>query len=348
MIKIGLAQINFWVGDFEKNIKKIITFINKAKQNKLDLLIFPELSVVGYPPLDLLLNTQFINKNLQFLNLIIKETKNLSCLVGFVNKKDKDIYNACAFISNRKLVSVYHKVKLEENIFFNEKRYFKEGSSPYIYEFKNYKFSISLGKELKHLYSYFKKNKVDFIVNPSCFPFYLGEFDSRKNFLSSLAKKINSSILNCNLVGAQDELVFGGKSMLVSSLGELILYGKGFEEELLIFKFKLNKKYRAKKFLTDNMKDIFSAISLGIYDYVRKSGFKKVILGVSGGLDSALVLTITTITLGKKNVKALIMPSRYTSMETFSDAKKICKKLGIEYFIIDIEEIFQTYLKILK
>ncbi|UCD15265.1 MAG: NAD+ synthase, partial [Candidatus Omnitrophota bacterium] len=350
MLKIVLAQINSWVADLEGNAGKIIHNIRKAKKQGVNLLIFPELALVGYPPEDLLHKPHFIEKNIQYLKVITKEAKGIIVLVGFVDCCDNKIYNACAVLQDGRLTDVYHKIQLPNYGVFDEKRYFSPGENLSFYELEGYKFSISICEDLwdKNAMELLKNKGLDFIVNISASPFHLGKVALREKILSGAAKQTNACIFYCNLVGGQDELVFDGTSKIFSPAGKLIKYAKRFQEDFLKFSFNKNKKYLSQKVSVKEEEEAYSALRLGLFDYVKKNGFKKVIVGVSGGIDSAVVIALAAQVLGPDNVCALIMPSQYTSKDTFSDAKKICENLKIKYFIVNIEEILKSYLDILQ
>jgi NAD+ synthase (glutamine-hydrolysing) len=350
MIKIALAQINPIVGDIEYNCAKIIDYIKQAKKKKVDLIVFPELALVGYPPEDLLLKDHFIEKNKKFLKLIQQKCTKIVALVGFVDKDKNSIYNSCAIIQNKKIIDVYRKIILPNYGIFDEKRYFQAGSDLFSYVLGDYKFAISICEDIwnEQFISSLKGKGFDFIVNASASPFHLGKALERERVLSLAAKKTKSFVFYCNLVGGQDEAVFDGTSKVFSSKGKLIACAKRFHEDLLIFKLNKKIKHPSRKVEIKEDGEAFSALRLGLYDYVKKNGFRKVVVGVSGGIDSAIVIALATIALGRKNVCALIMPSCYTSDETFCDAKKICQNLKIKYHVVDIEDILQPYLRDLK
>jgi len=350
MIKIALAQINPTVGDIEKNCAKIIEYINKAKKQRADLVVFPELALVGYPPEDLLLKKDFIEKNRNFLELVRKKASNISVLVGFVNKEKGSIYNSCALIQNKKIKDIYHKIILPNYGVFDEKRYFTSGNSLDIYDFGSYKFAISICEDVwdRRFVNSLSKKDLDFLINISASPFHLGKALERERVLSQAAKKLKSYIFYCNLVGGQDEIVFDGTSKILSPQGKLVAHAKRFSEDLLVFKLNKNKKHLKKGVKIKNEEEAFSALRLGLYDYVRKNGFKKVVVGVSGGIDSAVVVSLAAIALGRENVFALIMPSPFTAKATYNDALRVCRNLGIKHHVVDINNIFGPYLKDLK
>ena len=350
MIKIALAQINPTVGDLKQNRAKIIAFIRKAKKKGADLVVFPELALTGYPPEDLLLKNHFISKNIQVLSSVKKECKGIAALVGFVDKKGDSIYNSCALIRNGKVENIYRKNILPNYGVFDEKRYFSSGNRLAVDTIKGYSFAVSICEDIweERVINSLRKKSPDFVINISASPFHLGKVSIREKVLSHAAKGIRSFILYCNLVGGQDELVFDGTSKVISPSGKLIAFAKRFSEDLLIFNLDKKKKYPTKRILTQEAQEAFLALRLGLYDYVRKNGFKKVVVGVSGGIDSAVVVALAKEALGKENVYGLIMPSLYTSKGTFRDAKQICKNLGIKHSVVRIDNTLQTYLEDLK
>lgn len=349
MLKIALAQINPCVGDIAYNADKIISNIRKAKSVNADIVIFPELSLTGYPPEDLLLKPHFIEENLRYLKIIEKETKGIIALLGFVDKSKDGIYNSCAFLNNGELKDVYRKIYLPNYGVFDEKRYFVPGEFLSFYTFKGYKFCVSICEDIWR--EGFVRNltgkELDFVVNISSSPFHLGKISVREKIVSNLAKKTGAYVLYADLVGGQDELVFDGTSMVVAPSGKIVSCAKRFEEDFLLFELNGKETYQEKCISVKEEEEAYSALKLGLSDYVKKNGFKKAIIGVSGGIDSAVVASLAAAALGKDNVRGLIMPSRYTSKGTFTDAKLTCENLGIGYEIIKIDEILDTYLKIL-
>lgn len=347
MIKIAIAQINPCVGDLKGNYQKIIENIKKAKKKKADIVVFGELILCGYPPEDLLLKPHFVKENIRYLNKIKSCTKGIAIIVGFVDKEGDEIYNSYAFIVNGKIKDIYHKVQLPNYGVFDEKRYFGHGDRISIYSFNGYNFSINICEDIwrDEYVAQLEDKNLDFLINISASPYHLGKIFLRRKVLSRASKRINCFLLYCHLVGGQDELVFDGTSMVFSPQGKLITYAKRFEEDFLIFVLNKKNRYSSKELRVSAAEEIFFALRLGLFDYVKKHNFDKVIVGVSGGIDSAVVVSLAALALGKNNVYALLMPSLYTSSETFNDAKKICRNLGLKYGIINIDEIFQSELK---
>jgi len=350
MLKIALAQINSHVGDIAANSRKIISSINSAKAKGADIIIFPELSLVGYPPEDLLLKAHFIEENIRYLKIIQKECTNIIVILGFVEKYEDKIYNACAFIQDGKIKDIYRKIYLPNYGVFDEKRYFSSGSFVSFYTFKGYKFCTSICEDIwkDDFVRGLKGKNLDFVINISASPFHLGKISLREKAISNLALTSQAFVFYCDLVGGQDELVFDGTSMVANRDGNIVARAKRFNEDLVFFKLDRKSKYPTEKASASEEEEAFCALKLGLHDYVNKNGFKKVIVGVSGGIDSAVVATLAALSLGKENVFALIMPTRYTSKETYQDAKTVCKNLGIDYNIINIDGLLDAYINTLK
>ncbi|MBD3264569.1 MAG: NAD+ synthase, partial [Candidatus Omnitrophica bacterium] len=219
-----------------------------------------------------------------------------------------------------------------------------------VYEFGDKKFTVNICEDIwtQDYLNILKNKKMDFIVNISASPFHLDKIKVRNRILSQAASRLKTFVLYCNLTGGQDELVFDGTSSVFSPEGNLISVAGRFREELLTFNLGRRKKYSSKKIKMSPEEEAFLALKKGLSDYVKKNGFSRVVVGVSGGIDSAVVLSIAKMSLGSSNVCALIMPSRYTSPQTLRDAKRLCKKLKVDYHTIEIDSIFEEYLKRLK
>ncbi len=349
MIKIALAQINPTVGALAQNSKKIIEFIQKAKKKKANFIVFPELALTGYPPEDLLLKQHFIRQNLYFLKKIVKATAQITLILGFVDKKKGRTYNSCAVIQNKKIIDIYHKINLPNYGVFDERRYFSSGDTFPIYELEGKKFSLTTCEDIwqKKQIEKLKNRQIDFIINVSASPFSLKKLAQRKKIISQAAKTIKSYIFYCNLAGAQDEIVFDGRSLIYSPEGKPLKIAKSFSEDILYFNLDRpkNKKIQVK---AKKINDIYQALCLGIKDYMQKNKFQKAILGLSGGLDSAVTLSVVTESIGKNKIEALIMPSRYSCPQSMHDAKKLANNLGVKYRIINIDNLFNSFLKNLK
>ncbi|MBI4842871.1 MAG: NAD+ synthase [Nitrospirae bacterium] len=384
-MRISLAQINPIVGDLEGNSRKIIACIKKARSLKADIIAFPELSVTGYPPEDLLLKPHFIDGNIDVLNTIRKEVLGIAAIVGFVDRSEW-LYNAAAVISEKKIIDIYHKKHLPNYGVFDEHRYFKGGTVYPVYSFNGIKVGINICEDI---WSDNGPSKVqahsgaELIININASPYSIGKRDFREEIVRKRARECAVSVAYVNMVGGQDELVFDGGSFLMDPDGKVLLRCGQFIEDLLTFDFEpwagrsmprrvksfrgllsagekikmvdmtcpsSKKKPALKKSIVKEMpgtEEIYNALMLGTRDYVRKNGFKGVVIGTSGGVDSALVATIAADSLGAENVHALFMPSMYSSRESREDAYLHADNLGIKLFTIPVSGIYRQYLKTL-
>ncbi|MDI6731394.1 MAG: NAD+ synthase [Candidatus Margulisbacteria bacterium] len=354
-MKLALAQINPTVGDLTGNTQKILAFITDAKSQKADLIIFPELAITGYPPEDLLLKPQFIADNLSALREIVKHCRGIAAFIGFVDKKSKGIFNAGAFIENGKIKKIYHKVHLPNYAVFDEKRYFTAGKEGVMVSYKGLKIGLGICEDIwaeKGPYLAEARKGADLIININASPYHIGKIKQREKMLKTRAKRIKTPILYVNMVGGQDELVFDGGSMVVSPQGKVIAAAKQYREELLMVEYgeegirRQQGELEGKREL-DGREEVYEALVLGVKDYTRKNGIADVVVGLSGGIDSALVLTIAADALGPGQVHAVYMPSPYSAKQSLEDAAQTADNLGVKLQIIPISDIFADYLKII-
>jgi len=367
-LRIALAQINPTVGDLRGNTEKIIEYIEEARTSGADIIAFPELSITGYPPEDLLLNTSFLKDNMICLKKIVPHTKGITSIVGFVDARD-NIYNGAAIISNNKLINVYHKVNFIRSSMFDEFKYFQKGEGYPLYNLDNVYFSMSIGDDILHLKAH---PNTKFIINIDASPYYIGGNIQKEKSASQKAYE-NHAVLACvNMVGGQDEVVFNGESFIINEEGEIISRGTPFEEDLIVadlmykqtnkasirktktinISFQLKQKKKAvQERMTKRLKpleEIYKVLVLGVKDYVRKNGFKRVVLGLSGGIDSSLVALIAKDAIGKDSVTGIFMPSQYTSIESKEDAYQLAKNLNIKIIETPIAPLFRTYMNLFK
>lgn len=367
-MKIAIGQINTKVGDIQGNLHKIKYYYKKASNLNADMVIFPEMIITGYPPLDLLENKNFINSNLKALKELSAFVDKTACIIGGVMKNPfvdgKVFLNSIFLIHKHRIIAKRHKSLLPTYDIFDEARYFEPAQSNLPVKFKKFKIGLTICEDIwantdllpkRTLYKNnplktFLKQKVDFIINISASPYYCGKVTKRLNTLIKVSKNIKKPIVYCNLVGANDELVFDGNSFILNSTGQLIAKAKSFEEDLIIAD--ISNENRVDPIFKNRIDPIFNeieelhnALVLGIKDYFSKTGFNKAIIGLSGGIDSAVVLYLATKALGKDNVSAVLMPSKYTSSRSMRDAKKICENLGVRYSVICIDKIYELYLQ---
>ncbi|MDD5679885.1 MAG: NAD+ synthase [Candidatus Omnitrophica bacterium] len=358
-IRICLGQINPIVGDLEGNADKIIGFIKKAKELKADIVAFPELSLSGYPPEDLLLKPHFIAENKAKLLQIAETSKSIFSIIGFPYSDRNKLFNAAALIYNGKLLDVYKKIYLPNYGVFDEKRYFSPGDKCDVVTLdSNVKVGVNICEDIWYPKGpqriQVSAGGAKAIINISASPYHARKIELREKMLSKRARENNAFMLYCNLVGGQDELVFDGGSLVFDNKGRLLARGKQFEEDLIVADLNLSKDKKTLHFVNKIEKklgfldEIYAALKLGIKDYVGKNNFRKVVLGLSGGIDSALVAVLAKDALGSENVVALTMPSQYSSSVTRQDAKKIAGRLGIKLINVPIGGIYKSYLSLLK
>lgn len=365
-MRIVLAQINPIVGDLKSNHDRIIKAIEEAKLKSAEMVIFPELALCGYPPEDLLLLPSFILEAEKRLKSIAKSTKGITAIVGTIRQNlttiGKPLFNSAAIISDQKILGFQDKILLPTYDVFDERRYFEPGSESTIWEINKKRIAITICEdiwqhtELKTEFSdsryhenpidELSKLKPDLVLNLSSSPYCSSHLKARVDVCSKAASKINASFLYCNQVGANDSLIFDGYSLSFDNKGQLMGIAKGFEEDLFVVDLPFNE---APKILVENaLSDMYSALKLGVKDYFKKLGFKKALLGLSGGIDSALVACIAVDALGKDNVLAIAMPSRFSSPDSLIDARALSLNLGIELKEISIESPFSSYLELLQ
>jgi len=389
-MRVGIAQINPTVGDLGGNARKIIDSIDRAKSLGVDLLTFPELAVTGYPPEDLLLKPQFIQRNRESLSRIVEHSSDIALVVGFVDS-DGDIFNAAAVIYDRKLAGIYHKIYLPNYGVFDENRYFQAGTNYSVFNIYGVGIGITICEDMWYeagpaLVQAYAGAKV--LVNISASPYNAGKGLSRERMLATRAADSMAIVVHNNLVGGQDELVFDGNSLIINQKGEAVARGQQFEEDFIVadldvesvFRSQLHDPRRRKTTQwvkerlreatvievstkpaenakpsfparqverLDELPEIYQALVLGVMDYVHKNGFEKVVIGLSGGVDSSLVAAIATDAVGSGNVVGVSMPSRYSSPGSKSDAQALAKNLGIRFMTISIEKPFSAYLETL-
>ncbi|MCK4407788.1 MAG: NAD+ synthase [Bacteroidales bacterium] len=364
-MKIALAQINYFIGNFESNVSKIKNAIKKAKQQKADLVIFAELAVSGYPPRDFLEFDDFINKCKLAIESIAKECTDIAAIIGSPvfnpELRGKNLYNSAIFISDGKVRSSHHKSLLPNYDIFDEYRYFEPNRKFNVINYKGYKIALTICEDLWNIGNdpmytinpmdeLYKQNP-DFIVNIAASPFNYNQAEIRKSILSQNVIKYKLPLFYVNHVGAQTELLFDGGSLVINKKGEIIDELKYFKEDFKIYDLKsindINSKISSPK-KSDKIILIHDALVMGVKNYFEKLGFKKAILGLSGGIDSAVTLAIAAKALGNKNVYPVLLPSEFSSAHSTDDAKKIINNIGCPYDIISINEVFHSFNDSLK
>ncbi|MBF0618602.1 MAG: NAD+ synthase [Candidatus Omnitrophica bacterium] len=348
-MKIALAQINTIVGDVDGNAQKALLFLKEAALKKADLVVFPELTLTGYPPEDLVLKAHFIDRNLEALRAFLPAVKGIVAVIGFVDRdKSGKLYNAAAVIAQGAIRQVYHKQALPNYSVFDEKRYFTPGDQAGLVKICGYKVGINICEDMWEddgACATQARQGAELIINISCSPYEHNKLQVRQKLLQRRARAAGAPVVYVNLVGGQDELVFDGASMLVSPKGKVLAMGAQFKEELVVCDLAIGGGVA--KTLSP-LEEIFAAVVLGTKDYIQKSGFKKVLIGISGGIDSAFVAAVAVEAIGKENVTGISMPTRFNAEATKNDARRLARNLGIRFLELPIEKVFKENLGLLS
>ncbi|HNQ11957.1 MAG TPA: NAD+ synthase [Bacteroidia bacterium] len=354
-MKIALAQLNFRIADFEGNSRKIINAIQEASQQNCQLIVFAELSVCGYPPLDFLETPDFIQKCNEAIHKIAAACKNITAILGApsVNpvKEGKNLFNSAYVLNQGTIQEIIHKSLLPTYDVFDEYRYFEPATQNQIVQIGSKKIALTICEDLWNLeddplYVSSPMDKLilqqpDFMINIAASPFAFGHPKYRSEVLKKNVDQYKIPLLYVNQIGSQTELIFDGGSMVLNRKGDKVVSAKSFKEDLLMFDLNdLDAKPSTGDKNAEKYDEIYSALLLGIRDYFSKMNFKNAILGLSGGIDSALVLTLASHALGNNNVKAILMPSPYSSKGSIDDSIALCNALAVDFQIIPISDSF--------
>ena len=378
-LRITGAQLSFTVGAIQENKSKILNTLEEAEKINSDLVVFPELCVTGYPPEDLLLRESFVGKNFAVLEEIAEFSGRTSGVIGFVDRSleeqtmdnvDRNITNAAAIVQNGDVKGIYHKCYLPNYSVFDEARYFAKGTKPEeIFWYEDIAVGINICEDVwinNGPAEEQVKKGASLIININASPFDINKTESRKVNVRDKAKKLKVPILYLNMVGGQDELVFDGGSFLVDADGDIIYEAEQFSEEIFSFDLELeikNVKSENKLIVNEKKSDLpplktsdslselesmYAALKMGLSDYVEKNNFKKVLVGLSGGIDSALTATIAVDALTSDNVIGVAMPSKFNPKSSLEDAKELADNLNIELKTVNIEETAEKFRNLLK
>jgi len=354
-VRIALGQFNAVVGDLKGNAKKIRRICEKALQAGAELLILPELALCGFPPEDLLLKEHFIEDNRTALGRLADDCPELTVIIGYPEKFNNNLYNCAALLQQGSVVGVYRKIHLNHQSGLNETAYFQPGTEPFIFEQNSIRAAVTIGRDIYNLHlpqKIFKKeNHFHLLLNLSASPFYMGVDRQREQTITKCAKKFNCPLAFCNLIGAQDELVFDGRSRFCDAKGNTIAKAKAFEQDLLIADViaagkggvEITPAGQPAPQPENVIEEIHRALVLSTHDYAVKNGFRKVLLGLSGGIDSSVCAAIAARALGTENVIGVTMPSRFNTRQTQNDAKKLAENLGIQLWNVPIDRILDTF-----
>jgi NAD+ synthase (glutamine-hydrolysing) len=378
-MKIILAQQNYHIGNFESNTQKIIAAIEEGKKQHADLMVFSELCICGYPPLDLLDFTNFIEKCNESIDMIRSHTQGIGVLIGTpsVNEKKegKNLFNSVYLLYNNTIVDVVHKSLLPTYDVFDEYRYFEPAYAWHTMMFNGKKLAVTICEDIWNLgdnplyricpMDALIKEQPDVMINLSASPFDYTRIEERKAIIQANVAKYKIPLIYCNTVGSQTEIIFDGGSLVFDKDANLLKEGKYFEEDMLTVNFLDNGSFEEMSIATSkeissvkwnprvydqhlHTDRIYDAIVLGVKDYFSKMGFKHAILGSSGGIDSAVTLAIACEALGNENVHALLLPSQYSTGHSVDDALALSKKLGNPYDLIAIQPVFDAFMDQLK
>ena len=357
-MKIALCQINPIIGDIEGNKEKIIKGYARAGKDNVDLVIFPELALCGYPPLDLVEKKEFRETLRKAAQTIAEKTSDVGLIFGSITEDPDevgtDIFNSAILCYAGKIQFIQNKTLIPNYDVFDEVRYFESASEVFLHEFKREKLGISVCEDIWNDVDFWKKRRYYFdpvqklvddgatlLINISASPYSFGKRKDRYKMLSVLTKTDKLPLAYVCCVGAQTDLVFDGASMCFNEEGKLVLLGNKYEEDYLVFD--TEKKYDEEVRIKEKFEEeVLSSLILGVKDYAKKTGFKKALVGLSGGMDSALVTYIAVRALGKENVRVLLMPSQYSSEGSIKDSEKLIENLGIKHNVVPIKPIFET------
>jgi len=391
MLRLALAQINTTVGDLDGNARLVLYAMEAAQEAKADLVVFPELTLTGYPPEDLLLRPSFITDNIRILDQLTAKVRGIAAVVGFVDRK-VDLYNAAAFICNKRVVAVQHKTCLPNYGVFDENRYFQSARKSLTIVLNGITLGVNICEDIWYPEGPTRTQALvgdaEAIINISASPYQRGKLRVREEMLSTRAMDNLVPIAYVNLVGGQDELIFDGNSLVIDQAGRTIARGRAFEEDLVVADVDVDAVARARMHdpqrrrkhrmlerkgasvervvvsarhrrrvrslihgglpaLPSPLEEVYRALALGIRDYAGKNGFKTVVLGLSGGIDSALTAVLAADALGSSNVVSVYLPSVYSSEDSREDAESCAVSLGIRHHVVPITPMFEAFRSVL-
>ena len=356
-MKIGIGQMNSIIGDFAGNVQKILEFSVAAWEEEADILVFPELSVCGYPPMDLLGHPVFLQENLNALRKLQQELPpTLAVVVGHIAvhspSTGKALQNSSSVIFNGEIVHRQAKTLLPSYDVFDEARYFEPARCRNVWEFKGIRIGIAICEDIwwesEENFHYSEDpvrelldQNIQMLLVPSASPFYSGKLDIRKKLIREISILGKIPVIYVNMVGANDNLIFDGRSLIANEQENFSVVGKGFQEDLIVHDLSISSSVVEKQ--EGKYAEVEPALHLGIRDYLAKTGFEAVHLGLSGGIDSALVLTLAVQALGPDRVRAFMLPGHYSSLGSISDSQKLCRNLGIIPDTIGIDPIYKKF-----
>ena len=356
-MRVAIAQINTTVGALSDNTNKILEAYKKGLEAGVDLVVVPELAITGYPPRDLLLKPQFIAQNLAALINLAKQIGETGLVVGYVDQSQKSpgrpIANAVALLHRGQIVATRHKSLLPTYDVFDEDRYFEPASENAPIDFKGYRIGLTICEDAWNDSGFWSQRrygrdpieplvseKCDVLINVAASPWQLDKQSFRLEMLQTLVRNHQVPLIYCNAVGGNDELVFDGTSLALDKNANLLTQCASFEEDFQIVD--LDEKKTVSFVEAPDEEKVYSALVIGIRDYLHKCGFHSAVLGLSGGIDSAVTAVLAVAALGKENVRGIAMPSQYSSQGSLDDAEALARNLGIQYDVIPIKSSVES------
>ena len=354
-LRILIAQLNLLVGDIAGNRDRIIAAVREARDEQgADLVVFPELALTGYPPEDLLLRPEFLERSEAALSRLISEVQGIGMILGYPKVGVGGLFNVAGLVADGRVLAEYAKQTLPNYSVFDEKRYFQPGRAPGVFEFKGIRLGLTICEDIweEGPARQAAEAGAQLLININASPYHSGKAPEREGLITLRAREHGFPILYANLVGGQDELVFDGGSFVVDARGLVTQRAAFFDEAMMVVDLEPGAVPRplpgALAPLLQEEGAVYQALVLGVRDYVRKNGFKGAVLGLSGGIDSALTLALAVDALGADQVEVVLMPSRYTADMSNEDAFEEARILGVSASVIPIEPAFQAFLGMLE
>lgn len=360
-MRIAMGQIDPLIGDFAGNTKKIINLIGKAKHEGCDLIVFPEMSIIGYPPRDLLDKRGFVRDSIPYREIIRQATSGIGAIIGAVSINEgsgKPFRNSALFYEDGKLLCIGHKMLLPSYDVFDEERYFEPGEAPAWADFRGKRIGVTICEDAWNVAGYLprplyhcdpicdlRKSNVDIIVNISASPYHIGKASWVKPLLRGHAVNSRAHLVYVNQVGGNDELIFQGHSVIFDPMGTQVASGADFREDFTVYDTESGKGDLHASADMDEASEVIQALTLGLKDYANKCCFTQAVIGLSGGIDSALTACLAALALGAENVLGVAMPGPYNAPESLTDARELGARLGIRFEVVSIAELFATALK---
>ena len=363
-MKVALGQINPTVGDFSGNAAKIIDYSRRAQSHGAGLILFPELAVCGYPPRDLVERSSFVARNRETVDRIAAETRGIAVICGLVTPADsaagKSVMNSAALLMDGKLAFLQSKMLLPTYDVFDEMRNFAPAKSQDLFDFCGNRMALTICEDAwndkqfwnKRLYTFDPVEALmraggNFVLNISASPFWIGKREFRRDMLATIARNYKVPVAMVNQVGGNDSLVFDGSSLVLNAEGKVVAQGRSFEEDLIYFDSKTSTG-EVREQVAGEEASVYAALVLGTRDYMHKCGFQNSIVGLSGGIDSALTAAIATEAVGPENVLGIGMPGPFSSEGSIEDARALAQNLGIRFELLPINHVFEAYRQILQ